>query len=319
MHESSPPSWEGTAFGLSLRSEFALPGLNRTAVPSTGGARRLELKLGAPSHGAAAGWGERLQEWSYPDGPVGLAIDRHPERGYRFYVLDAGIFELSSEGSQAVCRPAPDSAWRWRRYLTGQVLPFAALLHGLEVFHASAVEIGGTAIGILGGSGLGKSTLALNLHLDGAGFLADDVIAVERSPSGIDVHPGVATAKVRRVACDLIGPDRRGVLGDLVSEDDHELRYRVDPCQAALPLAVTCMLEPSPGAMEIELVEERADPWRLLGSTFNLLVQDQVRLRAQLDLCAGIARQARYLRVGVGERPGPEAAAKLAARLRSLV
>jgi hypothetical protein len=320
MPELSPPSWEGTAFGLSLRSEFELPGLDRaTEGGGSRGERGLELTLGRPLHSAGESWGERLQEWSYPKGPIGLAIDRDAELGYRFYVLDAGVFELSPRGSHAVCRPARDSAWRWRRYLTGQVLPFAALLHGLEVFHASAVEVGGAAIGILGGSGLGKSTLALNLHLGGAGFLADDVMAVERAGPGVVVHPGVATTKVRRLARDLIGPDHRGVLGDLISEDEHELRYGVDPHQTALPLAVVCMLERSPTATEVELIEEKTDPWHLLGSTFNLLVQDRGRLQAQLNLCAEIARQARFVRVRVGERPGPEAAAQLAARLWSLV
>ncbi len=313
-------SWTGSAFGLSLRSEFELPGLRRTTgEDGDEGKRGLELTLSSPIHSPDVGWGERLQEWSYPDGPVGLAIDRDAESGYRFYVLDAGVFELSPQGSHAVCRPAPGSAWRWRRYLTGQVLPFAALLHGLEVFHASAVEIGGAAVGLAGGSGLGKSTLALNMHLAGAGFLADDVIAVERTASGIAVHPGIATVKVRQLAYDLVGSDDRGVLGELVSEDEHEARYRVDACRTALPLRVVCMLERSPGGTEIELIEEQPDPWHLLGSTFNLLVQDEQRLQAQLDLCAEIARQARFLRVRVGERPGPEAAAQLAARLQSLV
>jgi hypothetical protein len=318
MPASFPSCWEGTAFGLALHSEFELPGLSQVDAPhSEAGERRVRLVLGA-AEDPAHEWGERLQEWRYPDGRIGLAIDHHAARGYRFYVLDAGVFELSPDGADAVCRPAPNSAWRWRRYLTGQVLPFAALLQGLEVLHASAVELNGAAVAIAGGSGLGKSTLALNMHLAGAGFLADDVIAVEGDGAVVVAHPGVATAKLRRVVRDLLPHDRHGTLGEVISEDEHEIRFGVTT-SAALPLRAICMLERSGGAGEIEVLAAEPDPWYLLGSTFNLLVQDDARLQAQLDLCAAIARQAAFLRVRVGERPGPEAAAQLAAHLRDLL
>lgn len=319
-------SWTGSAFGLSLRSEFELPGLGPSEVGEHEGdpqssiwGRSLVLRLGpteVPSPDAA--WGERVHEWRYPDGTVGLAIDSDPKRGYRFYVED-GAFELTPDGRQATSSPAPGSAWRWRRYLVGQVLPFAALLQGLEVFHASAVEIGGVAACLVGDTGLGKSTLALNLHLAGAGFLTDDVIAVERGPSGVVVHPGIATTKVRQAARDLVGPDPGGVLGEPVSEDELEIRYALQAAPGPRPVGAICMLERSQAGDGMELREERADPWRLLGSTFNLVVQDADRLRAQLDLCAEIAAQARCLRVRVPLRPGPEAAAQLAARLRELL
>ena len=308
-------SWTGRAFGLSLRSEFELPGLSEASgeVNHDQG-RNLELKLGSAAQSPDVGWGERIEEWRYPAGAIGLAIDWDPERGYRFYIED-GVFELTPDGRQAISHPAPDSGWRWRRYLTGQVLPFAALLQGLEVFHASAVELGGVAVGIVGDTGLGKSTLALNLHLAGAGFLTDDVVAVGLSDSGIVVHPGIPATKIRHAARDLIGPDHRGVLGELISEDEIEVRYQLQGSEGPRPLGALCMLELSPEGLDIELTEEQLDPWRLLGNTFNLLVQDPDRLSAQLDVCARIARQARFLRVRVSSRPGPEAAAQLAAHL----
>ncbi|HXV06345.1 MAG TPA: hypothetical protein VFP23_10625 [Solirubrobacterales bacterium] len=327
MPEAIETTWAGGAFGLALRSEFALPGLKEVDArdeaggvggPGGGDARSLALELGPTATPSPdADWGERVQEWRYPNGTIGLAIDSDPKRGYRFYVED-GTFELTPDGRWATAHPAPNSAWRWRRYLTGQVLPFAALLQGLEVFHASAVEIDGSAVALLGGSGVGKSTLALNLHLAGAGFVTDDVIAVERSGSTVVVHPGIPAAKVRQAARELIGPDPRGALGEPASEDDFELRFRVEGPAGPLPLGVVCLLEPSAGDAEIEFAEERADPWRLLGNTFNLIVQDSERLNAQLDLCAQIASQAHCLRVRVPSRPGPEAAAGLAARLWKL-
>jgi hypothetical protein len=310
-------TWTGSAFGLSLRSEFPLPGLVR-AGPD--GARAGELacsrERGEPFAGA-----ERLQEWHYPDGTLGLTIDRDPERGYRFFLYGAGVFELAADGSCALLRldPEYEDGWDWRRYLIGQVLPFAALLHGLEVFHASAVEIGGSAVLLLGGSGLGKSTLALNLHLGGAGFLADDSVAIEAAESGLCAHPAIATAKVREGARDLLREDNRGALREVVVADEHESRYRVETAPGPLPLGAVCVLEPGKEPGILAAGPGEADPWELLGSTFNDVVRDPSRLQGQLDLCGRIAAEVPYLRVQVGPRPGPEAADVLAIHLRELL
>jgi hypothetical protein len=307
MAAEHPPSWTGEAFGLTLRSGFELPGLE----PGEGrpqGSRLVELAMAEGVEEPVA-WEERLQEWHYPDGTLGLTIDRHRQRGYRFYLYSAGVFELSADGGRVLCRLDPDFAdqWHWRRYLIGQVLPFAALLQGLEVFHASAVEIGGGAVLLAGGSGLGKSTLALNMHLAGAGFLADDSLAVESLDGRLVAHPAIATAKVRQVARGLLREDRHGALVETVSEDEHETRFLVRTAAGPLPLAVVCMLELGEEPGTLEVAEGKADPWELLGSTFNSLVGEESRLQAQLELCARIAKEVRFLRLRVG--PQPEAAA----------
>jgi hypothetical protein len=311
-------TWTGSAFGLSLRSEFPLPGLTPGEEGPADG-RAVELAL-SPQPGEPFDGAERLQEWHYPDGTLGLTIDRDARRGYRFFLYGAGVFELTPDGSRAVLRLDPDfeAGWNWRRYLIGQVLPFAALLHGLEVFHASAVEIDGGAVLLAGGSGLGKSTLALNLHLGGAGFLADDSVALEATDGQILAHPAIATAKARRSARDLLRPDERGALREVVSEDEHETRFRVRTAPGPLPLRAVCMLEPAEEQGTLAVSEGRAEPWELLGSTFNDVVRDPDRLQGQLDLCGRIATEARFLRVRVGPRPGPGAADALAAQLADL-
>lgn len=311
--------WTGSAFGLALHSELSLPGLVRSAESGSDGAEvliALSRDPGEPFEDA-----ERLQEWHYPDGTLGLTIDFDARRGYRFFLYSAGVFELAADGSRLVVRPERDfeEQWHWRRYLIGQVLPFAALLHGLEPFHASAVEIHGGAVLFAGGSGLGKSTLALNMHLAGAGFLADDSVAIEATDPGLLAHPAIATTKVRQGARDLLGEDDRGVLLEMVSEDEHETRYRVRTPAKPLPLAAVCMLERGEEEGSLTVSEGRADPWELLGSTFNDLVREPSRLQAQLDLCGRIAEETRFLRVRVGERPGPEAAALLTERLAKLM
>jgi len=311
--------WTGTAFGLCLRSEFPLPGL-KAGREETDGERSIALAR-SPEPADPFEGAERLQEWHYPDGTLGLTIDRDAVRGYRFFLYGAGVFELAADGSWARLHldSAHEDAWDWRRYLIGQVLPFAALLHGLEVFHASAVEIGGSAVLLLGGSGLGKSTLALNMHLGGSGFLADDSVAVELAGHRLLAYPAVATAKVREGARGLLRDDERGVLREVVVADEHETRYRVQTAAGPLPLGAVCMLELGDEPGTLAAAPGKVDPWELLGSTFNDVVRDPARLQGQLDLCGRIAERVPFLRVRVGPRPGAEAADALAACLQKLL
>jgi hypothetical protein len=319
MPAKAATPWRGLAFGLGIDSDFELPGLRRDGADDGSPGRRIRIERGEAPAVPEAGWGERVEEWRYPTGLLGVAIDFAADRGYRFFVHDAGVYELSADVATVTCRPIPGSEWRWRRYLIGQVLPFAALLQGIEVFHASGVTFGDAAVAIVGGTGMGKSTLALNMHLLGAGFLTDDVVAAEQRGSEIVAHPGIPAAKVRRLARDLLVPDDRGILGRPVSEDEQEIRYEVEAAPAALGLGAVCILEPAGGEDAVEVEETRAEAGQLLGNTFNLLVQDEERLRRQLDVCASIAAQARFLRVGIGKRPGPKAAGRLAGRLGEML
>ncbi len=53
-----------------------------------------------------------------------------------------------------------------------------------EILHASAVAIDGKGLLIVGGSGSGKSSLALDLIALGATLIADDKVVVSRKPEG---------------------------------------------------------------------------------------------------------------------------------------
>jgi hypothetical protein len=301
---SSKLGWSGEAFGLSIRSAIPLPGLIRGVQPA--GTRPLGIgvaKLDPP----VAGRAERVAELRQDSGQVVLAIDQD-EDGYRIDVHRAGAFWLTADGRRVTCAPPVAGASKaWRDYLMGQVLPFAALLQGLEVFHASAVELDGGAVAFAAASGLGKSTLALNLHVAGAGFVTDDVVAVDLSEGEAVVHPGLASAKVRRAAADLV--DSRQ-LGSPAGGDSDELRFDLDAARTPLPLRAFCVLDRSPdGSLR---VDEVADPARwLLASTFNLVVNTPERLAGQLEVCAAIAHGARVLRVFVPERPDAALAAEL--------
>lgn len=94
---------------------------------------------------------------------------------------ELGKFQVKG-GAEIIIDPLPgvdDSLVRLP--LLGTVL--AVLLHkrGLLVLHASAVEIDGRAVAILGVKGAGKSTTAAMLYARGHTLIADDIVAIELS------------------------------------------------------------------------------------------------------------------------------------------
>jgi hypothetical protein len=298
---SSEGSWTGEAFGLSIASTVSLPGLE-PGEPRRG-RRPLTIQL---ADRLEPGAGEQLVEWRDAAGVPGLVIHAD-ERGYHFDVRGTGRYELSPDGRHARCIPAPGAGFSWRRYLIGQVIPFASLLQGLEVFHASAVELDGAVVALAAGTGAGKSTLALNLHLGGAGFVTDDVLAVELRGDQPFVHPGLGAAKIRRAAHGLVD---HGRLAPPASSDAHESRYLVPAVPDPLPLETFCVLERS-SDRDVRVAVADAAPFRLLASTFNLVVATPARLEAQLAVCAAITRHARVLNVSVPDRPDERSAAEL--------
>jgi hypothetical protein len=289
--------WSGQAFGLSIESEFPIPGL-RQDDPARTGERPLAMELRSPATLDDRRLGERVCE-RWEGDRVSLGIDL-TEAGYRFVVTGVGLFELSADGRRLSCTPVPAAGWEWRRYLIGQVLPFAALLQGLEVFHASAVEIDGRVLAISGASGLGKSTLALQLYLAGAGFVADDVLALEERDGTVIAHAGVAMTKFRRWTTS-------GLL---------EIRRPVSPVREPLPLGAFCLLRASEDG-EFRLTDVAADARQLLGSTFNMVVADDGRLSAHLGVCAAVAAQARILHAHMPPRVDAATAAALRTRLEA--
>src|SRR5436190_998507 len=125
------------------------------------------------------------------------SIDHVAGVGYRLYARHFGLALVSEDGALVLCAPPDDEPWSWQRFLVGRVLPWAAVLRGREVFHAAAVTIDGRAVALVGQSGVGKSSLAAHLVLEGAGFLTDDVLAVDRDAGTLRAHPGAGILCVR--------------------------------------------------------------------------------------------------------------------------
>ncbi len=156
-------------------------------------------------------------DWGRPhrisdDVPAGAPVAELVAEGRRWYTAAAGeeAFRLRFHGVcdivisrslQTVrCHPDPSSDdGVVPILLAGTTLAFIQGLRGRCVLHASAVEVAGMAVGLLGHSGGGKSTTAALLCAAGARLVTDDalVLVPEGAPSCL---AGTSSLRLRPAA-----------------------------------------------------------------------------------------------------------------------
>jgi hypothetical protein len=106
-------------------------------------------------------------------------------------------FVVSRDGRSIACTPAPGiPIGTVRHLLQGQVLPRAMGLLREPALHGSAVGRDDDAIGFLGPTGHGKSTLALSFARAGWTLLGDDCLLLRALEDGVEVLPSRVGARV---------------------------------------------------------------------------------------------------------------------------
>jgi len=311
--QTVPPVTTLRAFGLDVECTAPLGSLAAAAGAAL--PRRVTLDVHAPGELKDA-WpreSRMLVDRSFRAGRPMMRVEAHPEHGYRIWAPGHGRHLISADGTSVhsvVPRP-PDS--RWQRLLLAQPLPLAALLQGLELFHASAVELGGRTVAFVAASGTGKTSLAAHLVAGGAGFVTDDVLALEAADGTVVAHPGANVLHLSEAEIASMAPEKRACLGAAVGQSD-KTHLRVPVSGEARQLAAVYFLERSSGFGEL-VVRELAppEPRRLLASTFVSYVNLPSRLIAQLDFCAEFATAVRAFDVRV---PLDFGAASLAEQIR---
>ena len=280
-----------TVFGLDVQSD-ALPSyLQGAEAPATG--RPLAASVQADAS-PARDWprdAELVCDEHRMDGSVLFQIEAHPDAGYLIHGPEYGTHRLSGDGRSLLSAPEglPDAAWQ--RLLIAQVLPFAALLQGLEVFHASAVVLDGSAVALLGPSHAGKTSLALELCAGGASFLADDVLALEARDEELLAHPGTPVAGLDRQA-----PQSAG---EVLAADERERIVRVDGSPAPAPLGALFFLDRRQDGQQNPVFEPVSDPLMLLSATFNFVLESPERLQRLLEV-SSLAAMLRVERILIG-------------------
>ncbi len=170
--------------GLHVATSVAL-----TGGPVAGVGRcdvRFELEAAAPQRDAPTS--APIEVRTLDDTPY-LRMAR-VENGFFLRFPDWADFVVSRDGAAITCRPAPgipiDTV---RHLLLGQVLPRAMGLLRDPTLHGSAVSREDGAVGFLGQTGQGKSTLALSFARSGWTLLGDDCLLLRTLGTGVEVVP----------------------------------------------------------------------------------------------------------------------------------
>lgn len=255
---------------------------------------------------------ERVREMQH-QGRVIWSVDFDQELGFQMQAPGLATMVVTNDGLTVRCAPVANTAdIAWSAVIPAQALPLAATLRYLEVLHASAVTVDGRALVFCAAPGVGKSSLAAQLVLRGAGLLSDDAVAID---DDLVVHPSTGAVHLRSAELERLDQparDRLGIGAD--TRFDGRAVGSVAPAEPA-PLHAVCLLERAPDGPAVEPVEA-VDPAILLGSTFNLSVRSPERLLRHLDFCARIATDVAVVRLRI--TPGIDAVTLAGEVLRCL-
>ncbi len=170
--------------------------------------------------------------------------------------------------------------------LLGQALGFVQRLRGVTCLHASAVEVEGKAIALLGPAGAGKSTSAVAFLQLGYRVLADDVVPVVESRGKFLAQP----AYPRIWLCPDIVRSLYGSTEALpqmtpswekryIDLNSNGMRFEEEP----IPLAALYLLDARKNDVQAPFIQEvsvQTGLMELIGNTYlNLLLDQAMRAR----------------------------------------
>ena len=172
-----------TVFGLLLRSNLSIPGLNpaRASSKSPDVEVHLGLSPGAIDESPNA-FEELLYTSSYlaESGEPSLQTWKVANGAFlRLDYFDGTKFWLDPKGTAIwTVWPATQSLEDVATYLLGPVLGLLLRLRGVPCLHASAVAFGESTVAFAGSEGKGKSTTAAALAGRGHAVISDDIVAL---------------------------------------------------------------------------------------------------------------------------------------------
>jgi hypothetical protein len=279
------------AYGLALRSSFALPGM---APADAQGLIPLALELASQEQLASV--------WSGADGRISwrgrlgdgsdLAIDSGSARDLLFSNGERASFHLDAHKRRLLCVPRR-AGLDWQRTLVTKVLSAISVMCGYEALHASAVESPWGAIAIAAPSGMGKTTLALELMRRGWPLLSDDVVAMTNTRDGVLAFPGTPHLNVAHRLPDGIEPEQIGTTLSILGGERWIAAEAI--AHTASPLNAVCLLERASGlALDVELMPRNPLP---LAPYMLGLPEDLERERRRFELYADLTASVPLLHV----------------------
>jgi hypothetical protein len=287
--------------GYRLETDLALPGYQRDDVGSDHSSDVLRLSQGSPGLPAVTGRDDDVL--ADLDDPAHGQVYRFSRSADRLVLRFNGVADIVADPSlrDGVARPWPGvDPGVLSVLIPGSVMAARLILDGRLVLHASAFEVGDSALAVVGGSGMGKSTLGALAVLAGYRLVSDDVLRVGVDSGVLKVWPGGAESRLR--------PSARAVVPQFAAtgtvRETADGRTAVAGASTGLtdsgsgslgPLPLTCCVVPFPrrDATRVELRRLRTfDALRRL-SSFPRVVgwRDPVTTAQQFHLLADLCER----------------------------
>lgn len=196
-------------YGLLVEADRPLPGL---AADGGDGEPELRVWMGrVPAEAFPPGAAEEpwyVSPRTTPAEAPTVVVHRLDGRDFRLRYADGCEYHVDAAGTRVACTwPAHFTAEDAATYLLGPVLGVVLRLRGVPSLHASAVAVGGVAVGLAGAAGTGKSTTAAALAARGHPLVADDVLALRLSGGEVLAQPAYPHVRLwPDVVPALLGP-----------------------------------------------------------------------------------------------------------------
>ncbi len=243
--------------------------------------------------------------WTFPDGTLWTEFHR-ANGGYLLRFPELADFQVSADALHVTGFPAPDVSEATVQHLyLNQVLPLALSKQGQLVFHASAVEIGDSAVAFVAESGRGKSTLAASFAVSGFRFLTDDGLVVEPGIHGFEALPSHPSIRLWEDSEDALIPpaSRRAPPVHYTTKTRFLAGENLLFCEQPRPLRRVYFL--GEGCAET-VTFERLRPAEALVEwvkhSFLLDIEERPRLASHFDQVAKLANQPIHYRLDYPRR-----------------
>lgn len=179
--------WQRSTFGLELKSDRPL--LPQASDRRGGSGPRVAVVHEDHSAVLRRVSGDSTLVWETAFDGIAYRMTMGDGEDHGFVWQRRAAFHLSAEGDVLTCGLTDPEDPAAARLLLDTVLWSVSLLRGYEILHGSAICLNDLAIAFVGGTGAGKTTLALELLRRGGHLLADDAIALSYVDGGVVAHP----------------------------------------------------------------------------------------------------------------------------------
>ena len=233
---------------------------------------------------------------SHDEGTLAARVGRDGERFVAEWVGRAHL-SVARDGTDLVFEAEPDAdPIEIEKLRRGAARLLLAHLAGAVPLHGSAVALDGQAVVFVGGTGLGKSTLAATFcDLAGASLLSDDAVVIERRG---ETHHVIAVEEQHWL--DANSARALGRSGELDAEKAPMMPARCDVRDAPLALILHLAFTTEGEVARLVPVEGLAAVSGLLAQLTRFVVDDAATARRDLSSLADLVASTRIARL---ERP----------------